>query len=89
MLTCALISLRAGAPQDIAAVVALGNTEILVCNEVMSFGGQLLQNKISKNQHQFFIKTAGSSLLQHTSYKTKTISITVPLKKKKNFAIQI
>lgn len=45
MFTCALISLRTGTPQDIAAVVALGNTEILMCNEVMSFGGQLLEAK--------------------------------------------
>ena len=44
MFTCALISLRAGTPQDITAVVALGDAKVLVGNEVMSFGGQLLQS---------------------------------------------
>jgi hypothetical protein len=54
-ITCALVSLRTGAPQDVATVIAECHAEILVGHKVMPLGSQLLsdgkQRQMSQ-QHQ-------------------------------------
>lgn len=44
-ITCALVSLRTSAPQDVAAVIAECHAEILMGYKVMAFGSQLLQRR--------------------------------------------